>query len=48
MERWGVEIARLPQHVSLKQPFAIPSLEDMDIFPSNVLGGVKVVYFETN
>ena len=58
----GFEMARLPQHVSLKQPFVIPSLEDMevffdnfakelcpfdiefadiDIFPSNVLGGVE-------
>ena len=60
--KMGFEMARLPQHVSLKQPFAIPSLEkmeaffdrfakelcpfdvefvDMDIFPSNVLGGVE-------
>lgn len=58
----GFEMARLPQHVSLKQPFAIPSLErmerffddfakcltpfyiefvDMELFPSDVLGGVK-------
>lgn len=57
----GFEMARLPQHVSLKQPFSIPNLEemetffesfvkeltpfeiefvDMDLFPSNVLGGV--------
>lgn len=57
----GFEMARLPQHVSLKQPFVIPNLEemeeyfdsfvkelspidiefeDMDVFPSNVLGGV--------
>lgn len=56
----GFEMARLPQHVSLKQPFSIPGLEkmeeffdgfakelspldiefvDMDVFPSNVLGG---------
>lgn len=28
----GFEMARLPQHVSLKQPFAIPSLERMEIF----------------
>ena len=56
----GFEMARLPQHVSLKQPFSIPNLEDMevffdgfakelcpfeiefvdmDVFPSNVLGG---------
>lgn len=60
--KMGFEMARLPQHVSLNQPFAIPSLEnmevffdrfakelcpfdiefvDMDIFPSNVLGGVE-------
>ena len=58
----GFEMARLPQHVSLKQPFSIPSLEsmeaffdkfaksltpmevefiDMDLFPSNVLGGIE-------
>lgn len=57
----GFEMARLPQHVSLKQTFIIPSLEEMeeffdsfakelspfdiefediDLFPSNVLGGV--------
>lgn len=60
--KMGFEMARLPQHVSLKQPFAIPNLEDMeeffdsfvkdlspfdiefvgmDVFPSNVLGGVQ-------
>ncbi len=59
--RMGFEMARLPQHVSLKQPFVIPDLKrmetlfdeyvkkispfdieftDIDIFPSNVLGGV--------
>lgn len=59
--KMGFEMARLPQHVSLKQPFSIPNLEDMegffdsfakelspfdiefvdmDVFPSNVLGGV--------
>lgn len=59
--KMGFEMARLPQHVSLKQPFTIPSLEEMeeffdeyarslspfdiefediDLFPSNVLGGV--------
>lgn len=57
----GFEMARLPQHVSLKQPFVIPDLGSMevlfdeyakeihpfeieftgiDLFPSNVLGGV--------
>lgn len=30
--KMGFEMARLPQHVSLKQPFAIPSLEDMEAF----------------
>ncbi len=60
--RMGFEMARLPQHVSLKQPFAVPGLEameaffdrfakelcpfdiefvDMDIFPSNALGGAE-------
>lgn len=28
----GFEMARLPQHVSLKQPFSIPSLEEMEVF----------------
>lgn len=28
----GFEMARLPQHVSLKQPFKIPSLEKMETF----------------
>lgn len=58
--KMGFEMARLPQHVSLKQPFSIPNLEDMEVFfdefakevhsfdiefeqmdvwPSNVLGG---------
>ncbi|MDE6651436.1 MAG: 2'-5' RNA ligase family protein, partial [Paramuribaculum sp.] len=60
--KMGFEMARLPQHVSLKQPFVIPSLEKMEIFfdnfitklnpfdiefedinlfPSDVLGGIK-------
>ena len=60
--KMGFEMARLPQHVSLKQPFVIPDLESMesffdrfvkelcpfditfvgmDLFPSDVLGGVK-------
>ena len=30
--KMGFEMARLPQHVSLKQPFAIPSLENMEVF----------------
>lgn len=58
----GFEMARLPQHVSLKQPFVISNLkemedffddfiktlepveiefEDIDVFPSNVLGGLE-------
>ena len=28
----GFEMARLPQHVSLKQPFSIPNLDDMEDF----------------
>ncbi len=28
----GFEMARLPQHVSLKQPFVIPGLEEMEQF----------------
>lgn len=30
--RMGFEMARLPQHVSLKQPFAIPDLKNMETF----------------
>lgn len=30
--RMGFEMARLPQHVSLKQPFAIPDLKSMETF----------------
>lgn len=30
--KMGFEMARLPQHVSLKQPFSIPNLEDMEVF----------------
>ena len=28
----GFEMARLPQHVSLKQPFSIPNLSEMEAF----------------
>lgn len=35
--KMGFEMARLPQHVSLKQPFVIPSLEEMEIFFDNFL-----------
>ena len=28
--KMGFEMARLPQHVSLKQPFSIPNLDDME------------------
>ena len=30
--KMGFEMARLPQHVSLKQPFAISNLEEMESF----------------
>lgn len=30
--KMGFEMARLPQHVSLKQPFSIPDLENMEEF----------------
>ena len=30
--KMGGEMARLPQHVSLKHPFVIPSLENMEVF----------------
>lgn len=30
--KMGFEMARLPQHVSLKQPFAVPGLEAMEAF----------------
>jgi hypothetical protein len=28
----GFEVTRLPFHVSLKQPFTVPSLEEMEVF----------------
>ena len=37
----GFEMARLPHHVSLKQPFAIPSLEEMEIFFDNFIQELK-------
>lgn len=42
--KMGFEMARLPQHVSLKQPFAIPSLENMEVFFD---GFVKEHHFTT-
>ena len=30
--KMGFEMARLPQHISLKQPFSIPNLEEMETF----------------
>ncbi len=30
--KMGVEVARLPQYVSLKQPFVISGLESMEVF----------------
>ena len=30
--KMGFEMARLPQHVSLKQPFSIPDLDDLEAF----------------
>ena len=37
----GFEMARLPQHVSLKQPFAIPDLDQMEKFLDSYAAGVK-------
>ena len=37
------EMARLPQHVSLKQPFSIPSLEEMEDFFDTFAKEVKPV-----
>lgn len=39
----GFEMARLPQHVSLKQPFSIPSLEEMEEFFDKFVVGLKSV-----
>ena len=37
----GFEMARLPQHVSLKQPFSIPNLEEMEEFFDNFVKELK-------
>ena len=37
----GFEMARLPQHVSLKQPFSIPSLAAMESFFDKFAEGLK-------
>lgn len=39
----GFEMARLPQHVSLKQPFSIPSLEEFEEFFDEFSKKVKEV-----
>ncbi len=39
--KMGFEMARLPQHVSLKQPFSIPSLEKMEIFFDGFVKGLR-------
>lgn len=39
----GFEMARLPQHVSLKQPFRIPSLEEFEEFFDEFAKKVKKV-----
>lgn len=39
----GFEMARLPQHVSLKQPFMIPNLEEMEQFFDEFAGGLRPV-----
>jgi len=42
----GFEMARLPQHVSLKQPFPIPSLEEMEDFFDEFAKGIPPVDVE--
>ncbi len=38
----GFEMARLPQHVSLKQPFSIPGLSEMEVFFDALAKEVKL------
>lgn len=42
----GFEMAKLPQHVSLKQPFSIPSLEEMEEFFDEFVKNKKPVEVE--
>lgn len=39
----GFEMARLPQHVSLKQPFSVPSLAEIEAFFDEFAVGKKAV-----
>lgn len=40
----GFEMARLPQHVSLKQPFSIPNLEEMEEFFDEFVEELKPIH----
>ncbi len=42
----GFQMARLPHHVSLKQPFVIPSLEEMEEFFDEFVKGKKIMNIE--
>ena len=42
----GFEMARLPQHVSLKQPFSIPDLDEMEKFFDSYAKELKPVNVE--
>ena len=44
----GFEMARLPQHVSLKQPFSIPSLEVFEVFFDEFVKKVRPVTIKFN
>jgi 2'-5' RNA ligase len=42
----GFEMARLPQHVSLKQPFVIPSLKEIEEFFEEFVKKLKPVHIK--
>ena len=44
--KMGFEMARLPQHVSLKQPFSIPNLEEMERFFDEFVKEIRPVEIE--
>ena len=44
----GFEMARLPQHVSLKQPFVIPDLDQMEKFFDSYVESLRTFAKENN
>ena len=44
--KMGFEMARLPQHVSLNQPFVIPGLDEMEVFFDEFAREQKLVRIE--